>query len=346
MICAELAWPAAIAALLHHREQAAGGQRRELRQVSWMNGRYGSIFEGRGGLRGAAGRPGPTPGRPCHGARATAWQSFRPASVPRGNSAGSAPRDQGEWSRRRPLRSVPGAAARCRKPRRTNCGQRRPQQWQCHRGRLAPSFDNCAVAPLPGPRAAQPSIDPVRNPDASRYFCAPGGGVLAPHDWCGRDGCSGNGDRLRVASVGAPSRRSLRRNKYGRDRNGCRSAPGPGSPGTRTAAPAFHRLGRGNPRPPARPQADAVDAIPPGCDDAPAFVLRHGVGHGADANCHVGIGAVPALRYRHGVIATADRLSGTARPRTDQNSKQNSGNWDSGTVRGAARSASPSRQSK
>jgi hypothetical protein len=62
-----------------------------------------------------------------------------------------------------------------------------------------------------------------------------------------------------------------------------------------------------------RPQSDAVDAIPSGCDDAPAFVLRHGVGHGADANCHVGIGAVPALRYRHLVIATADRLSGAAR---------------------------------
>ena len=58
-----------------------------------------------------------------------------------------------------------------------------------------------------------------------------------------------------------------------------------------------------------RASADAVDAIPPGCDDAPAFVLRHGVGHGADANCHVGIGAVPACQYRQGLIATADALS-------------------------------------
>ena len=95
-------------------------------------------------------------------------------------------------------------------------------------------------SPLPDPRATDHRSDPVRNPDASRYFCAPGGGVLAPHDWCGRDGCSGNGDRLRVASVGALSRRSLRRNKYGRDRNGCRSVPGPGSPDTRTVAPAWH----------------------------------------------------------------------------------------------------------
>jgi hypothetical protein len=37
---------------------------------------------------------------------------------------------------------------------------------------------------------------------------------------------------------------SLRRSKCGRDRNGCRSALGRGSPGTRTAAQAFHRLGR------------------------------------------------------------------------------------------------------
>jgi hypothetical protein len=70
-----------------------------------------------------------------------------------------------------------------------------------------------------------------------------------------------------------------------------------------------------------------VDAIPPGCDDAPAFVLRHGVGHDADANCHVGISAMPALRYRRGLIAIADRLSEAARPSTEQKYKQNSGNW-------------------
>ena len=158
--------------------------------------------------------------------------------------------------------------------------------------------------------------------------------MRAPHDWCGRDGSSGNGDQLRVASVGALSRRSLRRNKHDRDRNGCRSVPGPGSPDTRTVAPAFHRPG--NPHPHARPQADAVDAIPPGCDDAPAFVLRHGVGHGADANCHVGIGAVPARRYRQGVIATADRLSGATRPSRPKLQPNFRELEDSGTVRGAA----------
>jgi hypothetical protein len=45
-------------------------------------------------------------------------------------------------------------------------------------------------------------------------------------------------------------------------------------------------------------------------------VLLHGVGHGADANCHVGIGAVPAFKYRQVLIATADRLSGAVRLRT------------------------------
>jgi len=36
--------------------------------------------------------------------------------------------------------------------------------------------------PLPGIRSADHPIDPVVNRDASRYFCAPGGGVIAPHD--------------------------------------------------------------------------------------------------------------------------------------------------------------------
>jgi hypothetical protein len=59
--------------------------------------------------------------------------------------------------------------------------------------------------------------------------------------------------------------------------------------------PRRRPFAHGNRRPRTRPQACAVAAIPPGCDDAPAFVLRHGVGHGADANCHVGIGVVPAF---------------------------------------------------
>jgi hypothetical protein len=53
-----------------------------------------------------------------------------------------------------------------------------------------------------------------------------------------------------------------------------------------------------------------VDAIALGRDDALAFVLLHGEGHGVDANCRVGIGVVPACQSRQGVIATADGLSG------------------------------------
>jgi hypothetical protein len=35
---------------------------------------------------------------------------------------------------------------------------------------------------LPGLRAGDHRIGPVRNPDASRYFRAPDSGVLVPHD--------------------------------------------------------------------------------------------------------------------------------------------------------------------
>jgi hypothetical protein len=59
-----------------------------------------------------------------------------------------------------------------------------------------------------------------------------------------------------------------------------------------------------------------VDAIALGRDDALAFVLQHGEGHGVDANCHVGIGVVSACQSQQGVIATADGLSGATRPTT------------------------------
>jgi hypothetical protein len=59
-----------------------------------------------------------------------------------------------------------------------------------------------------------------------------------------------------------------------------------------------------------------VDALPLGCDNAPAFVPLHGVGHGADANCQVGIGAVPGFQYAPVLTAPADRLSGSGHLRT------------------------------
>jgi len=57
------------------------------------------------------------------------------------------------------------------------------------------------------------------------------------------------------------------------------------------------------------PAAHGVDALHSGCDNAPAFVPLHGVGHGADANCQVVIGAVPAFQYPQVLIAPADGMS-------------------------------------
>ena len=95
-----------------------------------------------------------------------------------------------------------------------------------------------------------------------------------------------------------------------------------------------------------RLHARAVDAIPPGCDDAPAFVLLHGVGHGADANCHVGIGAVPAFEYRQVLIATADRSQ--ARRVTDNRQKLTATNLEleEGGTLAARRSGWSARQSR
>ena len=46
---------------------------------------------------------------------------------------------------------------------------------------------------------------------------------------------------------------------------------------------------------PLQPFHRAVDWVRHEWDTAPACVLSHGVGRGADANCQVGIGAVPVL---------------------------------------------------
>jgi hypothetical protein len=103
--------------------------------------------------------------------------------------------------------------------------------------------------PLPlGLRAGDHRIGPMRNSDASRYFCAPDSDVPVLHGCCGRGGSSDNGDRKRAATVGVLSERRFRCNRHDRDHSGCRSAPGLDSRGTQTAAPTFHWLGPGNSR--------------------------------------------------------------------------------------------------
>src|ERR1700682_1161431 len=49
--------------------------------------------------------------------------------------------------------------------------------------------------PLPDPRGADHPCDPMVNPDASRYFCASGSGVIVARDWRGRARSSGNAGR-------------------------------------------------------------------------------------------------------------------------------------------------------
>ncbi len=75
------------------------------------------------------------------------------------------------------------------------------------------------------------------NPDASRFYCGPGNVGHAPHADGGRDGCVDSAGRRRARSPVASSWSTRQCNSAGRDRNGHRSAPGPGSGHTRTSGP-------------------------------------------------------------------------------------------------------------
>jgi hypothetical protein len=75
------------------------------------------------------------------------------------------------------------------------------------------------------------------NPDASRFYCGPGNVGREPHADGGRDGCVDSAGRRRARSPVASSWSTRQCNSAGRDRNGHRSAPGPGSGHTRTSGP-------------------------------------------------------------------------------------------------------------
>jgi hypothetical protein len=200
---AELAWSTEIAARLHHRVEAAGPQRRELRQGLVDERQIRVDF--RGAMELCQARQASLRQHPCDGVTVHS-QLFGDRSDPpvfgvviaqdlrldvRGNGhgevlfdcstdLGSAAESHGEQTADSHGRSDGSAIAVGRLP----------------LARILPPW------PLPGPLATDHPIDPVWNPDASHYFCAPDGGVIVPHDWRGRDGSSDSGDwrRVRVAA--------------------------------------------------------------------------------------------------------------------------------------------------
>jgi hypothetical protein len=152
--------------------------------------------------------------------------------------------------------------------------------------------------PSPDPWPADHPLDPGVNRDASLYFgalgiCGPGSGAIEQHVWSGRCCLPGNAAPLHAATGDAHGEHS-QRSRYGPDRNRCRRASGPDILGSRTGivarAPAYHRR---NSRACFAP-ADGVDARRRGCENAPAIVLLHVVGRGAEAN-RAGDGSAPRL---------------------------------------------------
>jgi hypothetical protein len=180
---AELAWSAAIATFLHHRVQTAGGQRREpgqglvderqiriefRRAVRRSEARQTSLGQNPGDRVAVdAQLLGDRPNAPFFDV--VIAQDLR--LEVRGNGHGEVlfgcSKDLGCAARSRG-EQVPDNVGR-------NDGNAIAAGWIC------PS----AIVPSrrpPGPRTTDHPFDPAGNPDASRYFCAPGNDVPAPHD--------------------------------------------------------------------------------------------------------------------------------------------------------------------
>jgi hypothetical protein len=131
--------------------------------------------------------------------------------------------------------------------------------WHCHTVMPQP------VGSHPPPRPSQQHHPPAAagNPDASRSFAGPASDAPVPHGPADRDGSSGSADRPRAGRDISPPVHSRRRNRSGRGRSSCRSAPERGNAHTRTAGPAF-------PPAQARPHMDGVGNA---WNNAPACVL-------------------------------------------------------------------------
>ena len=148
------------------------------------------------------------------------------------------------------------------------------------------------------PWPADHPLDPRVNRDASLYFgapgiCGPGSDAIELHVGSGRGRLPGNDAPLHAAPGDAHGGRS-QRSRCGPDRNRCRRASGPDNPGSRTGtvarAPAdLRRNSRAR-----YAHADGLDARRLGCENAPAIVPLHVVGHGAEAN-RPGHGSAPCL---------------------------------------------------
>ena len=143
---------------------------------------------------------------------------------------------------------------------------------------------------VPSSPASQHQEPGAGNPDASLFV-----GVAAGHDSAvhARHACGDHGGSLdnvalqRAACCAGSARHSLAHSRCCRDRSTGRSVPARGSVRRYTGVRLLLLVCR---------RRTDVDAGHQWWDTAPANVPRHVVGRGADANCQVGIGAVPVFK--------------------------------------------------
>jgi hypothetical protein len=96
----------------------------------------------------------------------------------------------------------------------------------------------------PSRRSANHPLAAGVNHDASLFCSAPGNGLVARRGGGALSGYCGSAVRRSSASGAAPAGRSLRHNRFGRDRSNYRSRPACGSPrrGTAALTPPRHEM--------------------------------------------------------------------------------------------------------